>query len=130
MLPAVFPIIKAASAVTALIGTNPTRCYRHGFAPQGVEAPYLTWYVVSGVPENELSDLPRVDNYTVQIDCWSDNTGTGAAQVEALATAVRDAIEPVAHMTGVAVNGIDFETQRFRLGLTFTFWTPRPEASS
>lgn len=130
MLPAVFPIIKEASAVTALIGTNPVRCYRHGFAPQGVAAPYLTWYVVSGTPENDLSDLPRVDSYSVQIDCWSNNTGTGAAQVEQLAEAVRDAIEPHAYMTALAVNGIDFETQRFRIGMTFNFWTHRPDRST
>lgn len=121
MLPAIFPIIKDASAVTALIGTNPVRCYRHGSAPQGTERPYLTWYVVAGTPENTLSDTPRVDSYMVEVDAWSDDP----TQVETLAAAVRDAIEPHAAMTSVAVNNRDAETLMYRIGLTFNFWRHR-----
>jgi hypothetical protein len=127
MLPSVFTLLTADPAVTALVGT---RIYRHGSAPQKVEAPYVTWFLVSGIPENELSSLPRVDRMEVQIDCWSNNTGTGDAQVEELAAAVRDALEPVAHMTGIIANEQDFETRRYRLGMQFTFWVRRKEASS
>jgi len=122
MLPLVYPLLKASPAVTALCGS---RIYRHGAAPQNVAAPYVTWYIVSGVPENSISELPRVDNYSVQVDCWSNNTGTGDTQVEALAEAVRDALEPYAHMTNLIINERDFDTQRFRLGMQFTFWTRR-----
>jgi hypothetical protein len=121
MLPAIFPWIRDAAAVTALIGTDPVRCYRHGNAPQGTSAPYLTWYVVSGLPENDLSDTPRVDSYIVEVDCWSQDP----TQVETLAAAVRDAIEPHANMTGVAVNGRDAETLLYRIGLTFNVWRHR-----
>ena len=127
MLPPVYALLTADATVTTLVGT---RIYRHGTAPQNVQAPYVTWFLVSGVPENELSSLPRVDRMEVQIDCWSNNTGTGDAQVEALATAVRDALEPTVHMTGVIANEQDFETRRYRLGMQFTFWVKRPEASS
>lgn len=127
MLPSVYPLLTAAPAVTALVGN---RIYRHGAAPQTVTAPYITWYVVSGVPENTLDDVPRIDNYSVQVDCWSNNTGTGDAQIEELAEAVRDAIEPTAYMTAVSIDERDFETQRYRMGMTFTFWHHRPEASS
>lgn len=130
MLPELFPILRDASAVTALIGSNPVRCYRHGSAPQGVTAPYVTWYVVSGTPENSISEMPRVDNYSIQIDCWSDNTGSGSTGVETLAKAVRDAVEPHAHMTSVAINDRDPETMRYRLGLTFTFWHRRDSTES
>lgn len=127
MLPQVFSILSGDTSVAALVGT---RIYRHGNAPQGVTAPYITWFVVSGIPENELSDLPRIDRYQVQVDCWSSNTGGGDTQIEALAEAVRDAIEPHAHMVAVVANGIDYETQRLRLGMSFDFWTPRPAQSS
>ncbi len=127
MLPPVYQALKNDAAVAALVGT---RIYRHGAAPQNVVAPYVTWFVVAGTPENALGERPRIDNYQVQVDCWSNNTGSGDAQIEQLAEAVRDAMERVADMTGVAVNGKDPETQRYRLGMTFTFWTHRPALSS
>ena len=127
MLPRVFPLLTASAAVTALVGT---RIYRHGAAPDNVVAPYVTWFVVVGTPENSISETPRIDRYSVQVDCWSNNTGTGATQVETLAEAVRDALEPSAHMTGVVVNERDFDTQRYRLGLQFDFWTHRTSQPS
>jgi len=125
MLPEVFPLLAAASAVTSLIGTNPVRAYRHGRAPQGTAAPYVTWFLVTGLPENTLDEVPRVDRHEVQVDCWSENTGQGSKDIEALAKAVRDAIEPHAHMTAEVFDGIDEDTQRYRIGMQFTFWTDR-----
>ena len=61
---------------------------------------------------------------------WSNNTGSGDSQIEQLAEAVRDALEAVADMSAIAVNELDFETQRYRLGMTFTFWTHRAALSS
>lgn len=125
MLPLLFPIISASSSVKALIGSNPVRFYRHGNAPQGVVAPYATWFLVTGQPENTLGELPRVDRHEVQVDCWSENTGTGSTQIETLATAIRDAIEPYAYMTAITADGLDPETGRYRIGMQFTFWTDR-----
>lgn len=126
MLPNVFSILAAAPEVVALAGD---RIYRHGSAPQEVAAPYVTWFVASSVPENTLDERPKIDNYSVQIDCWSDNEGTGDEGVEELAQAVRDAIEEHYHMNGMVVNGQDPETQRFRIGMNFTFWTHRDVVS-
>lgn len=125
MLPPVFPLLRAAQAVTALIGTSPTRAFRHGSAPQNVAAPYVTWAVISGVPQNALDEVPRVDQLSVQVDCWSDNTGTGSAAVEQLATAVRDALEPHAHMVSGPADSRDPETMRYRITMTFDFWRSR-----
>ena len=129
MFPAIFATVAADSTVTAIIGTNPTRFYRHGSAPQNVAAPYATWFVVAGVPENNLSDTPPVDRYTIQVDAWSDNTGTGSAGVETLAEALRDCLEALGHMTGVIVNTRDAETQRYRIGMQFDIWHDRPASS-
>lgn len=122
MLPPVFQLIAASTAVKAIIGSNPVRCYRHGEAPQKVQVPYLTWYLPSGRPEIHLDEVPRVDENTVHIDCWSNDD----AQVVTLATAVRDAIEPSHPMISIGPNGRDPETMRYRLGMDFTFWTDRP----
>lgn len=120
MLPGVYAILANAAGVTAIIG-SPPRVYRHGEASQGVALPYVTWFVSSTNPANNLDDVPPTDQYTVQVDCWSKSD----AQVETLAAAVRDAIEPEHHLIGLS-NGRDPETMRYRISMTFTFWTDRP----
>lgn len=121
MLPPVFQTLKASADVKAIVGTNPPRIYRHGVAPQDVTKPYITWFLVSGTPENTLSETPATDRMSVQVDCWH-LTDSG---VETLAQAVRDAIEPNAHMTGIVLNERDAETKLFRLALGFDFWPAR-----
>ena len=126
MLPPIFAILSADSNVRSLVGTAPVRIYRHGAAPQATLVPYVTWSVISGTPQNTLSELPKVDACTVQIDCWTNDPGT----VEDLAVAVRAALEPVAHMTGFGPNSRDFETQRYRLTMQFDYWLDRDASSS
>lgn len=107
-----------------------SRVYRHGSAPKTVAAPYVTWFVVSAAPENELADLPAIDAYTVQVDCWSANDGTGDTGVETLAEAVRNALEDEAYLIGLDSNLRDPDTLRYRASLQFTFWVDRPVLSS
>jgi hypothetical protein len=119
MLPPIYTWLKV-SAVQAIIG-NPPRAYRHGDAPQDTTRPYVTWSIVSGIPENELSDAPKVDRLTVQLDCWHQ-TDKG---VEDLAAAVRNAVEPQGHMTNIVINLREPETRLYRIGLQFDIWLPR-----
>jgi hypothetical protein len=122
MLPNVFELLAGSSDVIALIGTDPVRAYRHGDAPQNVAVPYVAWSVVSGIPENQLDGTPKIDNFSVQLDCWSE----GDEEVDDLATAVRDAIEPENYLTSISPDNRDPETMRYRISLIFTFWTHRP----
>jgi hypothetical protein len=119
--PPVFQTLKTSETVKAIVGTNPPRIYRHGAAPQDVTRPYITWQLVAGVPENHLSGLPQIDRQTVQVDCWHP-VDSG---VEQLALAVRDVIEPVAHMTIAPIDSRDVETRLFRVTLQFDFFAPR-----
>lgn len=121
MLPPVFQTLKASADVKAIVGTNPPRVYRHGNAPQDTTRPYIAWGLVFGDPQNNLSDLPPGDRMTVQVDCYHP-TDSG---IEAMAQVVRDAIEPVAHMTGVNVDLREPETKLFRISMTFDFITSR-----
>lgn len=125
MLPQVFQTLKLSTDVKNIVGTNPPRIYRHGVAPQDTTRPYITWVLVSGVPENQLSGLPGADRMTVQVDCWHP-TDSG---VESLATAVRDACEPYAHMTSVLVNEREQETKLYRIGLQFDWYVMRSALS-
>lgn len=105
--------------VEALVGH---RIYRHGTAPLNVVAPYLTWFVVDGLPENVLDGPPPVDRIEVQVDCWSDNTGTGARLIGPLMRAVRTQVETAHHVTSYLNDQQDNATQRYRATLTFTVW--------
>jgi len=114
MLPLIFTWLKASNAVKTIIGNTP-RAYRHGDAPQDVTQPYVTWALVAGVPDNDISGLPPSDRYTVQLDCWH-TTDKG---VEDLAKAVRDAVQPYGHMTSMPINNRDNETKLYRIALQF-----------
>jgi len=123
MFPTVFQTLKASEAVKAIVGTNPPRIYRHGNAPQDTAKPYVTWFSVTGTPENNLSDLPPMDRVQIQVDCYHQTD----AGIELLAKAVRDAIEPSAHMTGTPFDGREPETKLYRVALTFDWFVGRDE---
>lgn len=118
MLARIYPILAGDSDVAALVRD---RIYRHGNAPQGTPAPYVTWSLLTGMPQNTLSEPPKVDSQEIQIDCWSDDD----AQVEQLADAVRKAIEQVHHVTMMSNNSRDPTTMRYRIMLTITAWNHR-----
>lgn len=118
MLPPIYQTL-IASPVNTLVGG---RIYRHGAAPQNTVQPYITWFLVTGSPENTLSELPSIDLCTVQVDCWS----LSDAGIVDLATAVRDAIEPLAHMTTVPIDSQETDTKLYRMSLQFDWWLSRP----
>jgi len=101
-----FSTISASAEVKALIGSNPVRCYMFGSAPQGVTLPYAVWQTISGNPENYLGQVPDLDRFTTQIDVYAA-TETSARNT---AKALRDAIEPVAHITAWRGESTDPET--------------------
>lgn len=120
MFPKILPLLKASSAVTAIIG-NPPRGYPHGEAPQDTTKPYVVWQGVALAPENTLSETPAVDRMPIQLTCWATTSAVAAE----LAKAVRDAIEPTAHMVGMPIDYRETETRLFGIGLQFDFWVSR-----
>jgi hypothetical protein len=118
MLPPIYSTLRASAAVLAIVGNS---IYRHGAAPQGQTSPYITWFVITATPENNLSDPPPIDLLPLQIDCWhAKDSG-----VEELAKAVRDAIEPYAHMTGLPADSQEPDTKLYRMTLQFDWWLNR-----
>lgn len=120
LLPDIYGFLKASPAVTAILGANP-KVFRHGIAPQGTVAPYVVWLVITGDPENNLSDPPPVDRITIQVDAYHSTD----AGVETLAQAVRDALEPHMHLTGIPVDDREPDTLLYRIGLQFDQWLSR-----
>ena len=95
MTPPIFPVVAASAAVRAALGTAPVRFFPFGAAPQDVALPYAVWQTVGGAPENYLGSLPDADVCTVQVDVYAADTDSAGAVM----TALRDAIEPHAHIT-------------------------------
>lgn len=114
MLPLIYKLLRGNAEIKALVDT---RIHRHDIAPLGTERPYITWFLVSGRPEQQLSGAPCTDFDLVQIDVWSEDD----AEVERLARLVRDTCEAEGLAVRIAVNGYEPETKLFRLGLEVDF---------
>jgi len=118
MMPPVLETLAADSNTLALLGSN---VWRHDDAPQDVLPPYATWFV-SAAPENSLSEIPGIDRATVTVNIYSADD----AEVVTIATAVRDAIEPFAHLINTPVDNRDRGgTKLYRIALQFDWWIPR-----
>lgn len=121
MNPPLFITLSNTPAVTALLGVSPLRVYPWGEAPQNSPRPYATYGVYNGLSENYLDRVPDIDNLGTQIDIWAE-TGVSC---NACFVAIRDAIEPIAHVTGFQAAIKDEETQLYHSRLEVDFWTPR-----
>lgn len=121
MYPPVFQLASASAAVKSLIGTNPVRLWPFGAAPTEPTAPYALWQIVYGAPENYLNQRPDIDGFGVQVDAYA-TTVTAARNV---AKAIRDALEPSAHVTAYNGEDRDDPTGLYRVSFTVEFLTPR-----
>lgn len=121
MFPPIFSICAADATVKSLLGVTPTRLYPFGKAPENVTRPYAVWQQITGTPENFIGDVPDIDSYTVQVDVYSLDEAT-ARQV---AQALRNAIEPSAHIVAWRGESIDPETGDSRISFDVDFWVNR-----
>lgn len=110
MIAPIFKVCAASPAVTALIGSNPVRLYPFSLQDDVVAYPYVVWQNISGEPENYLDRRPDADSYTLQVDVYADTVTSATA----VATALRDAIEPHAYITRWGGQSRDPETKRYR----------------
>ena len=125
MYPNIFSTCAQNAGVQAVFGTNPTRFYPFGEAPQGTALPYAVFQVVTGSPENYVDCAPDIDTWSIQIDVY-DDTVSGCRDA---AEALRDAIEPVAHIVGWRGEERDSETRRYRFSFDVDWWESRSEQS-
>jgi hypothetical protein len=118
MFPPVYTALSGDSDVGSIVGT---RIYPHGEAPQDVTRPYVTWQVVSAVPENGISCAPDIDVWSIQINCLH----TTSAGVVQLAESVRNAIQTYGHVTNIPINQRDTETRLYWIALQVDWWYSR-----
>jgi hypothetical protein len=127
MTPPIFAAVDVAP-VRALLksGNGPLRFYAWGMAPQNVTYPYAVWRFAGGLPENYLGDVPDIDSFSLQIDVYAaDVQGQRSEMTRRVAEALRDAIEPVAHITAWRGESRDPDTKSYRFTFDVDFWTPR-----
>ena len=110
MFPPVFERAAVDSTVQVHFGRDPTRLYPAGEAPAGVTAPYAVWRVISGSPGNTLGHTPDLDAWTVQAEVFAAT----ASAARAAARALRDAVEPVAHIVAWRGESRDVDTRLYR----------------
>ncbi|MBB1389536.1 DUF3168 domain-containing protein [Shewanella sp. SG44-6] len=106
----IFSVCAASVAVTQLLGTNPTRLYPFGQAPQNVVKPYAVWQVIGGSPENYVSGRPDTDTFSLQVDVYAES-GSSASNV---GDAIRTAIELDAYTTNFNGDSRDEQTGHYR----------------
>lgn len=125
MTPDIFPVLKAnaplAAKLTQTINGKSIFKFFLGKAIQGAAAPYATYGVFNGLPENYLDRVPDMDNMGTQIDVYA---GT-SKDAEDIAVMIRDLLEPLGHMTDFDHAIMEPETNLWRLRLDFDFFTAR-----
>ncbi|HHJ4332942.1 TPA: DUF3168 domain-containing protein [Citrobacter freundii] len=110
MIAPIFIVCAASPPVVALLGGDTLRLYPFGQQDDNVVYPYVVWQNITGSPENYLAQRPDADFFTLQVDAYADTVD----EVIAVATALRDAIEPHAHITRWGGQERDPETKRYR----------------
>jgi len=110
MLPNIYQILRANADVVTAVGT---RIYRHGSAPQDVVKPYITWFIASGIPYDNVSAAPCGDKDTIHIDCWSDSD----VGIENLAYSVRSALDSQLISNRIMLNTRETDTKLYRITL-------------
>lgn len=121
MQPPIYPVCAAVPAVTALLGTDPTRLFPLSQADQDTALPYAVWQVVGGGPRNHLGDAPDMDRFTLQVDVYARTV----SEVLDVAEALRDAIEAVAYIVRWGDQTTDRDTGLRRYSFDVSWHVPR-----
>lgn len=119
MFAPVYRTINTA-AVRDIVGDTP-RIFSSGSAPQGVAAPYITWFLVAGSPYDHLSGAPGADNDSIQIDCWAGPSDDQEIVCVTLARTVRQALDAAGEANRIIINTRESDTKLFRIGLQVDF---------
>lgn len=121
MNPDLFPILDASVDVKLRFGANPLRIYPWDRAPENPRKPYAVYGVYNANPENYLDSVPDIDNKGTQIQIYAD-TGDSC---EKCYKAIRDTLEPHAHMLSFSTPSLDTNTNLYVARMEFDFWESR-----
>ncbi len=121
MYPSIFSLVSNDHDVQTSFGTNPVRVFPFGSAPEKTILPYSVWQIIGGTPENYIGNSPDMDTFLIQIDVYARTAVSARNGAEAL----RDAIEPHAHITAWRGESKDASTLHYRYSFDINFFTAR-----
>lgn len=118
----IFTACYADTGVQTLLADGARlRLYPFGEAPQDDDRPYAVWQTVYGNPENYLGNVPDIDSYGIQVDVYAMT----ASAARSVARALRDAIEPFAHVVSWNGESRDPSTRSYRYSFTVDWFVGR-----
>lgn len=87
----IYALALTTPAVVAVLGDGDggLKLWPFDEAPKDAPLPYVTWQNIGGVPNNNVSDRPDADHFSIQINVW----GESSAQMWTVANAMRDIME-------------------------------------
>ena len=103
-------------AVVALLadGKGSIRLWPFKLAPLNAQLPYVTWQNIGGEPNNNVSDRPDADSFSIQVNVWAETS----AQLWGVTNALRDIME-VEGCTIVRWGNTEVDAQTKALGYDF-----------
>lgn len=108
-----FEIVSNDSGVTAIFGDDPVRIFPFEYAQingNQLTAPYATYQLSGGNPNNNLSQRPDSDSVDLQIDVY----GTNVTETKNGANALESAIELDCHIMRLLSGSIEPETKLYK----------------
>lgn len=121
----IFETVKDDPDVQSNLGVDPVRLWEFGRAPQTPTKPYAVWQTVTGRPENYLNQVPDADTLSLQVDVYA----TKASAARNARDALRNAIEPHAHITAWRDEDRDPVTNDYRVSFDVDFLVSRETVS-
>jgi hypothetical protein len=83
------------------------------------------WSVVTGSPENYINEVPDFDTWAIQIEVFAETADAARDAAEAL----RNAIEPEAHVVAWRGESRDVETRLYRYSFDVDWMVSRETQS-
>lgn len=105
--------------VTALAGVSGGRIFPH-VAPINTTKPYVTYFIVSKVPETMLDSTTPISNYRIQFDVYDTTYSGSDSTATLLKTALITTFKAVLLQSGELYEQLTFE---YRNRLDFSFWS-------
>jgi len=118
----IYLVAKQSAQVLALLGSPEPRFYPFGENDDQPRVyPYAVFQVVGGSPDNFLAGRPDTDGVALQLDVYAKT----AADAEAVAEALRQAIELDCYITAWRGTSRDLTTRSYRVSFDCDWLVPR-----
>ena len=124
MYPPIFELCEVDADVITNLG-DPVRLFIFGDAKGTTLKPYAVWQTIGGAPENILNGTPDIDEFTIQVDVYSDSKES----TRNVAKALRNVIEQHAHIVFWGGEGRDPVTRNHRYTFRADWFVERDDVS-